>query len=83
MPILFESSRNFNGTQNLLLGMRYHSDASEWSVMFERFKDETDPGEKNKIMAGLAGIQSIDVLKELVLNLLSLIFKIYFLLKVR
>ncbi|KAG5331089.1 AMPE aminopeptidase, partial [Acromyrmex charruanus] len=49
-------------------GMRYHSDASEWSVMFERFKDETDPGEKNKIMAGLAGIQSIDVLKEYIIR---------------
>ncbi|KYN43680.1 Glutamyl aminopeptidase [Trachymyrmex septentrionalis] len=49
-------------------GMRYHSDASEWNIMFERFKDETDPGEKNKIMAGLAGIQSIDVLKEYIIR---------------
>ncbi|EGI70560.1 Glutamyl aminopeptidase [Acromyrmex echinatior] len=48
-------------------GMRYYSDAIEWSVMFERFKNETDPGEKNKIMAGLTGTQSIRVLKEFII----------------
>jgi len=53
----------------ILLGMRYHSDENEWGVMFEKFKDETDPNEKSKIMRGLAGIQSTEVLKELVLNL--------------
>ena len=48
--------------------MRYHSDENEWNIMFEKFKDETDPSEKNKIMMGLSGIKSTKVLKELVLN---------------
>jgi len=54
--------------RKILLGMRYHSDENEWNVMFEKFKDETDPNEKNKIMRGLAGIQSTEVLKELVIK---------------
>lgn len=45
-------------------GMRYHSDEDDWHVMFERFKEETDPSEKNKIMTGLAGIRSTEILKE-------------------
>lgn len=48
--------------------MRYRSDEDEWHAMFERFKDETDPSEKNKIMTGLAGIRSTEILKELVLS---------------
>lgn len=51
--------------------MRYHSDKNKWNVMFEKFKNETDPNEKNKIMIGLSGIKSTKVLKELVLNLLN------------
>ncbi|KYQ54762.1 Glutamyl aminopeptidase [Trachymyrmex zeteki] len=45
-------------------GMRYHSDKNKWNVMFEKFKNETDPNEKNKIMIGLSGIKSTKVLKE-------------------
>ncbi|KYN04893.1 Glutamyl aminopeptidase [Cyphomyrmex costatus] len=45
-------------------GMRYHSDENDWNVMFEKFKDEIDPSEKNKIMMGLAGINSTKVLQE-------------------
>lgn len=63
-----------NGTQNLLLGMRHRSDKDEWNLMFLLFKEETDPSEKNKIMTGLAGIRSTEVLKELVLSPLSTIF---------
>lgn len=61
-------SRNSNKMQHLSLGIRYHSDEDDWHVMFERFKDETDPSEKNKIMTGLAGIRSTKILKELVLS---------------
>ena len=46
--------------------MRYRSDENEWNIMFEKFKDETDPSQKNKIMMGLSGIKSTKVLKELV-----------------
>jgi len=60
-------SNNSNGV-NLLLGMRYHSKEDEWYAMFDRMKEETDPSEKNKIMTGLAGIQSTEILKKLVLN---------------
>ncbi|XP_029160957.1 glutamyl aminopeptidase-like isoform X2 [Nylanderia fulva] len=45
-------------------GMRYTSDEDNWRVMFEYFKKETDPLEKNKIMNGLAGIKSTDTLKK-------------------
>ncbi|XP_011698185.1 PREDICTED: glutamyl aminopeptidase-like isoform X2 [Wasmannia auropunctata] len=45
-------------------GTRYHSDESDWAKMFEKFKTETDSGEKNKIMKGLAGTKSTKVLKE-------------------
>ncbi|XP_039305281.1 glutamyl aminopeptidase-like isoform X2 [Solenopsis invicta] len=45
-------------------GMRYRSDPDEWRAMFEVFKDESDPSEKNKIMMGLAGIKSTTILKE-------------------
>lgn len=43
-------------------GMRYISDEDNWRVMYEYFKDETDPLEKNKIMKGLAGIKSTKIL---------------------
>lgn len=46
--------------------MRYVSQEDDWFVMFEYFKDETDPIEKNKLMKGLAGIKSTAILKELV-----------------
>ncbi|XP_070159038.1 aminopeptidase A isoform X2 [Polyergus mexicanus] len=45
-------------------GMRYISQEDDWYVMFEYFKDETDPIEKNKLMKGLAGIKSTEILKE-------------------
>ena len=45
-------------------GMRYISDKDDWMVMFEYFKDETDPLEKNKLMKGLAGIKSTEILKD-------------------
>ncbi|XP_028045976.2 glutamyl aminopeptidase [Monomorium pharaonis] len=45
-------------------GMRYHSDENDWNAMFELFKNEIDPSEKNKMMTGLAGIQSTEILKE-------------------
>ncbi|KAL6426361.1 hypothetical protein ACFW04_009103 [Cataglyphis niger] len=45
-------------------GMRYVSKEDDWYVMFQNFKDETDPIEKNKIMKGLAGIKSTEILKE-------------------
>lgn len=52
--------------------MRYISDEDNWRVMYEYFKDETDPLEKNKIMKGLAGIKSTKILDKLVLiSLLS------------
>lgn len=54
--------------------MRYYSDENDWNVMFELFKNEVDPSEKNKLMTGLAGIQSTEILKELVFNQLSAIF---------
>lgn len=55
--------------------MRYISHEDDWMAMFEYFKDETDPLEKNKLMKGLAGIKSTEILKELVLiSLLSTTF---------
>jgi len=44
--------------------MRHNSNKDEWKIMFERFQRETDPSEKNKIMTGLAGIRSTEILKE-------------------
>lgn len=62
--------------------MRYHSDEDDWHVMFERFKEETDPSEKNKIMTGLAGIRSTEILKELVKSTINNFLNIYFLFKI-
>ncbi|KAL0132492.1 hypothetical protein PUN28_000323 [Cardiocondyla obscurior] len=45
-------------------GTRYHSDENKWRGMLEKFKHETDPSEKNKLMAGLAGIHSTKLLRE-------------------
>ncbi|XP_024870969.1 glutamyl aminopeptidase-like [Temnothorax curvispinosus] len=45
-------------------GMRYHSDKNDWNAMFKLFEEETDPSEKNKIMIGLAGIHSTEILKD-------------------
>ncbi|XP_072747372.1 aminopeptidase A isoform X2 [Anoplolepis gracilipes] len=45
-------------------GMRYISQEDQWKVMFEYFKNETDPIEKYKLMKGLAGIKSTNVLEE-------------------
>lgn len=56
--------------------MRYISDKDDWMVMFEYFKDETDSLEKNKLMKGLAGIKSTEILKELVL--ISLLWTTFF-----
>jgi len=47
--------------------MRQVSDEADWYLMFDFFKRETDPNEKNELMTGLAGIRSIAILKESVL----------------
>jgi hypothetical protein len=47
--------------------MRQVSDEADWYLMFDFFKRETDPNEKNELIRGLAGIRSIAILKESVL----------------
>jgi hypothetical protein len=50
----------------------YKTDQDEnWSYLFSNLRYETDASERNKLMIGLAGIQSAKILAELVLNLLS------------
>ncbi|XP_011637436.2 LOW QUALITY PROTEIN: glutamyl aminopeptidase-like [Pogonomyrmex barbatus] len=45
-------------------GIRQSEDEMDWYAMFEKFLDEYDPVEKNKLMYGLAGVKSTQTLKE-------------------
>lgn len=55
--------------------MYYNSVEDEnWTYMFSKLKHETDASEKNKLMIGLANVESVEKLTELVLSLLLIIF---------
>lgn len=67
--------KNFNKTHFFSLGVYYNSVEDEnWTYMFSKLKHETDASEKNKLMIGLANVESVEKLTELVLSLLLIIF---------
>jgi hypothetical protein len=48
----------------ILAGMNYVGGEDKWNIMFQRFTNETDAAEKMKLMHGLAGIRSNEILKK-------------------
>ncbi|XP_015590291.1 glutamyl aminopeptidase isoform X2 [Cephus cinctus] len=47
-------------------GMSFVGGEAEWDIMFERFINEGDAMEKLKLMRGLAGIRSAEILKKFI-----------------